>query len=98
MENKEAVNSDMTVLENFDLYMSKFPNFLLYYFIKIFRKMDYSMSFSEYYKTHFTEKIENNIKEAFALYNLNEDQLRRITLLVAKETNRLVKEGEINEQ
>lgn len=96
-QNKEAVNSDITVLENFDLYMSKVPNWLQGYFVKIFRKMDYTTSFGDYYQNHFTNKIQNDIKEAFEPYNLTEEQIKRITILVAKETNRLVREGEINE-
>lgn len=95
--NHDAISNDMIVLENFDYYMSKVPNWIQNFFINIFRKMDYSTSFNRYYDLNFTEKIKNNIKNAFLEYNLNEEQLKRIYSLVARETNKLIKEGALNE-
>lgn len=95
-EDGSAIINDLDVLENFDLYISKVPSWLHDFFINIFRKMDYNMSFADYYKINFIDKIEKDIKEAFAPYKLNEEQFRRISSLVAKETNRMIKEGDLN--
>lgn len=92
-----SVISDLDVLENFDLYMSKVPAWLHDFFINIFRKMNYDESFSDYYDKNFTNKIKNDIKEAFSSYNLSEEQLSRITRVVASRTNRRIKEGVKNE-
>lgn len=92
-----SVISDLDVLENFDLYMSKVPTWLHDFFINIFRKMNYDESFSDYYDKNFTNKIKNDIKEAFFSYNLSEEQLSRITRVVASRTNRRIKEGVKNE-
>ncbi len=88
-----SVNSDLDVLENFDFYMSKVPVWLHDFFINIFRKMNYDESFSDYYDRNFTNKIKNDIKDAFSSYNLSDEQLERITKVIAKRTNRSIKEG-----
>lgn len=88
-----SINSDLDVLENFDLYMSKVPEWLHDFFINIFRKMNYDESFSDYYDKNFTNKIKNDIKDAFSSYNLSEEQLSRITKVIASRTNREIKEG-----
>ncbi len=88
-----SVNSDLDVLENFDFYMSKVPVWLHDFFINIFRKMNYDESFSDYYDRNFTNKIKNDIKDAFSSYNLSDEQLERITRVIAKRTNRSIKEG-----
>ena len=91
-----AINSDIDVLEHFEEYMNKVPNWLKEYFINIFRRMDYSVSFNDYYKTNIIDKAKNDIKELFIPYNLNSDQLNRITALIIKETIKTVREGEQN--
>ena len=88
-----AVNSDLDVLENFDYYMSKVPSWLHDFFVNIFRNMNYNESFSDYYDKNFTNKIKGDIKEAFSSYNLNDEQLERISKVIAKRTNRSIKEG-----
>ncbi len=88
-----SINSDLDVLENFDLYMSKVPEWLHDFFINIFRRMNYDESFSDYYDKKFTNKIKNDIKEAFSSYDLSEEQLSRITKIIAGRTNRKIKEG-----
>lgn len=95
--NGDAIHSDIEVLENFDEYMSKVPNWLHDFFINIFRKMDYTTSFNDYYQINFIDKVNNDIKEAFLPYNLTDEQLKRITSLVIKETKRMIKEGEVHE-
>lgn len=92
-----AVTSDMQVIENFDYYMSKVPTWLQGFFVGVFRNMDYTTTFSDYYKTHFEGKIKNDIKESFKDYNLTDDQFSRICSLVAKITNRMIREGEVGE-
>ncbi len=93
-EDHNSIYSDMDVLENFDSYISKVPKWLHQYFIDIFRNMDYETSFGEYYDKNFVDKVKESIKKAFDSYNLNDEQLDRISALVAKTTNRLIKEGE----
>ena len=46
-EDHSAVISDLDVLDNFDMYMSKVPSWLQGFFVSVFRKMDYSSSFSD---------------------------------------------------
>lgn len=92
-----SINSDLDVLENFDLLMSKVPEWLHEFFINIFRRMNYNESFSDYYDKNFTNKIKNDIKEAFSSYNLNDEQLSRITKVIASRINREIKEGANNE-
>lgn len=93
---KSAVINDITVLENFDYYMGKVPSWLHDYFISVFRKMDYDISFSDYYKKNFDEKIMSNIKNAFSDYHLSDEQLKKVTSLIMKDTNSRVKEGVSN--
>ena len=89
-----AIINDVNVLENFDTYMSNVPSWLHDFFINTFRKMDYETSFGQYYDERFTNKIKNDIKEAFKDYNLTDEQFNKISKIVAKETNKLIKEGE----
>jgi len=89
---RSAVINDLVVLENFDFYMSKVPTWLHDFFVGIFRRMDYETSFSDYYKKNFDDKIKDDIKEAFAPYNLSPEQFDRVASLVAKVTNRMTKE------
>ena len=88
-----AILNDMQVLENFDVYMNKVPVWLQEYFINIFKKMNYDMSFNEYYNKHFNERIKKDINEAFAPYDLSKEQMDKVSTLVARVTNRMVKEG-----
>lgn len=92
-----AVINDMQVLENFDLYMSMVPDWLQDFFIGLFRKMDYETSFGDYYRKNFNEKIKQDIIDAFAPYNLTDEQMTKVSSLVAKITNRMIKEGENHE-
>lgn len=94
-DDRSAINSDISVLENFDLYMSKVPNWLKGFFINVFRKMDYNMSFSDYYKNNFTDVINEEVKKAFSSYNLSDEQLSKIKNLIILETNKLIKEGDL---
>lgn len=94
-DDKSAINSDITVLENFDLYMSKVPNWLKGFFINVFRKMDYNISFSDYYKNNFTDVVNEEVKRAFSNYNLSDEQLSKIKNLIILETNKLIKEGDL---
>lgn len=80
-DTKDAVVSDMEVLENFSDYMSKVPDFLQSYFVNIFKKMDYETSFNEYYTKNFEEKIKKEVENTMHDYTLNEEQLERITNL-----------------
>lgn len=80
-DTKDAVVSDMEVLENFRDYMSKVPSYLQPYFVNIFKKMDYETSFNEYYVKNFEEKIKKEVENAMHDYTLNEEQLERITNL-----------------
>ena len=80
-DTKDAVVSDMEVLENFRDYMSKVPSYLQPYFVNIFKKMDYETSFDEYYTKNFEEKIKKEVENAMHDYALNEEQLERITNL-----------------
>lgn len=91
-----AVISDMQVLENFDFYMSKVPNWLQDYFIGVFRRMDYETSFSDYYKNNFTDKVKKDIKESFKEYNLSDDQMNNITKLVMRHAENMLSRSELN--
>lgn len=91
-----AVISDMEVLENFDYYMSKVPNWLQDYFIGVFRRMDYETSFSDYYKTNFTDKIKGEITNAFKEYNLSDEQMKRIIKLIVRRAENMALGGELN--
>ena len=89
-----AVINDLTVLENFDDYMQKVPPFLQGYFVEVFKKMNYELTFKEYYEKNFTEVIQKKIADAFSSYGLNEEQFAKIAALVIKKTDRLLEEGE----
>lgn len=75
---KEAVKSDLDVLENFSYYMSKVPEWLKPFFTNIFRRMEYKTSFEEYYDKNFSEKIKEEVKNTFSSYNLTDEQINRI--------------------
>ena len=83
-EDGSAVISDLDVLENFDEYMNKVPSWLQDFFVGVFRRMDYEKSFSDYYKTNFTDNIKNQIKDAFNVYDLSDEQMKRITKLMMR--------------
>lgn len=92
-EDGSAIINDIDVLENFDSYMSMVPNWLRNFFVSIFKNMNYDISFSDYYKTNFEDVVNKKIEDSFAEYKLSDEQIKRIKILVAKETNRIVKEG-----
>ena len=52
------------------------------------------ISFSDYYKNNFENVLNKKIEDSFAEYNLTKEQMTKVKELVAKETNRLVKEGD----
>ena len=79
-----AIISDIDVLENFDKYLSMVPEWLQDYFIGVFRRMDYETSFSDYYKKNFIEDIKAQVKEAFKIYDLTDEQMQRITKVVVR--------------
>ncbi len=91
-----SVMNDMDVLDNFDNYMSRVPEWLQEFFINVFRKMDYNTSFSDYYNTNFVEKVKSEVMDAFKDYNLTDEQMKRINSLVGKTAKRMIKEGEQN--
>lgn len=93
-----SVMNDMDVLDNFDSYMSRVPEWLQEFFVNVFRKMDYTTSFSDYYNSNFVEKVKSEVKETFKDYNLNDEQMGRIISLVGKTAKRMIKEGEQNGQ
>ena len=95
-EDRSAVISDINVLENFDYYMSKVPNWLQDFFVGVFRRMDYETSFSDYYKKNFTDKVKNEIREAFKEYDLPEEQMQGIMRVVLKRADNMVMRGEVN--
>ena len=97
-EDRSAVISDINVLENFDYYMSKVPNWLQDFFVGVFRRMDYETSFSDYYKKNFTDKVKNEIREAFKEYDLPEEQMQGIMRVVLKRADNMVMRGEVNEK
>lgn len=84
----------MDVLENFDLYMSKVPNWLKDFFIGVFRRMDYETSFSDYYKKNFIDDIKEQINEAFKIYDLPPEQMKNITKLILKRADNMVLDGD----
>ncbi len=95
-EDGSAVVSDINVLENFDYYMSKVPEWLRDFFIGIFRRMDYETSFSDYYKTNFNKKIIDSVKEAFSIYDLSDEQLKNITKVIMMKSENKVLGGDIS--
>ena len=92
-EDGSSVISDLDVLENFDEYMSKVPEWLQDFFVGVFRRMDYETSFADYYKTNFTDNIKNQINEAFKLYDLNDEQMKRITKLIMRKAENMANGG-----
>ena len=92
-EDRSAVINDIDLLENFDYYMSMIPSWLKGFFVSVFKNMNYDISFSEYYKSNFEDVINNKISDSFAEYNLSDEQMNKIKGLVARETNRIIKEG-----
>lgn len=93
-EDHSAVFNDLMVLENFNDYMSKVPNWLQDYFISIFLRMDYTKSFSDYYKDNFIDKVKTEVKTSLKPYNLNDEQIKKITSVIVKKTQRIMKGGE----
>ena len=95
-EDKSAVINDLEVLENFDHYMNKVPEWLRDFFIGVFRRMDYDTSFADYYQKNFTDKIKNEIKEAFKEYNLSDEQMKRIMKVILLKADNMVMGGDSN--
>jgi hypothetical protein len=93
-EDHSAVFNDLMALENFNDYMSKVPNWLQDYFISIFLRMDYTKSFSDYYKDNFIDKVKNDVKTSLKPYNLNDEQMKKVTSVIVKKTQRIMKGGE----
>ena len=93
---RSAVISDINVLENFDFYMSKVPNWLQDFFVGVFRRMDYDTSFSDYYKKNFTEKVKSDIKEAFKEYDLPDEQMKNIMRVILKRADNMAIRGDKN--
>lgn len=93
-EDHSAVFNDLMVLENFNDYMSKVPNWLQDYFISIFLRMDYTKSFSDYYKDNFIDKVKNDVKTSLESYHLNDEQMKKVTSVIVKKTQRIMKGGE----
>lgn len=81
-DDRSAVISDINVLEHFDEYMSKVPEWLQNFFIGVFRRMDYETSFSDYYRKNFTDKIKSDVELAFKEYELPEEQMKSIIKVV----------------
>ena len=97
-DDRSAIISDINVLENFDYYMSKVPSWLQDYFIAVFKRMDYNISFSDYYDKNFTEEVKSNIKNSFKEYDLPDEQLKNIMKVVMRKADDMVFRGENNGQ
>lgn len=95
-DDRSAIISDIDVLENFDYYMSKVPSWLRDFFVSVFKKMDYNISFSDYYDKNFTEEVKNNIRDSFKEYDLSDEQLKNIMKVVMKRADVMVFRGENN--
>lgn len=95
-EDGSAIISDLDVLENFDKYMSMVPEWLQDFFIGVFRRMDYETSFSEYYKSNFVDTIKNEVKESLRLYDLNDEQMKRITKVIVRKAENMALGGDNN--
>lgn len=95
-EDRSAVISDIDVLENFDYYMSKVPAWLQDFFVGVFRRMDYDTSFADYYKKNFTDKIKEEINEAFKIYDLSDEQMKNITKVILRRCDNVVLGGDNN--
>lgn len=92
-----AIISDLNVLENFDRYMSMVPNWLQDFFVGVFRRMDYDISFADYYKNNFDNNIKSQIYEAFRIYDLTDEQMKNITRVIMKKADNMVMGGVANE-
>ena len=91
-----SVISDINVLENFDYYMSMVPTWLQDFFVGVFRSMDYDTSFSDYYKKNFIDVINNQINEAFKLYDLPKAQMDKIKMVILRRRDNKVLGGDLN--
>ena len=91
-----SVISDINVLENFDYYMSMVPTWLQDFFVGVFRSMDYDTSFSDYYKKNFIDVINNQINEAFKLYDLPKAQMDKIKMVILRRIDNKVLGGDLN--
>ena len=91
--NGSSIPSDIEVLENFDMYMEKVPQWLRDYFVRVFRHMDYDLSFSAYYDENFTNKIKKDVEVTVKEYNLTNEQYEKIYRILMRETNKRIKEG-----
>lgn len=96
-EDGSAVINDLEVLENFDNYMSKVPEWLRDFFVGIFKRMDYDTTFADYYNKNFTDKIKTNIREAFKEYDLPKEQMDKIMRVILMKADNMVVEGDNNE-
>ena len=56
--------------------------------------MDYTKSFSDYYKDNFIDKVKNDVKTSLKPYNLNDEQMKKVTSVIVKKTQRIMKGGE----
>lgn len=95
-EDGSAVISDLDVLENFDYYMSKVPLWLQDFFVGVFRRMDYETSFADYYNNNFTNKVKDEINEAFKIYDLPDEQMKKIMKVVLMRADNMAMGGDIN--
>ena len=93
-EDGSSIISDLDVLEHFDEYMSKVPEWLQDFFVGVFRRMDYETSFADYYKTNFRDNIKNQINEAFKLYDLDDEQMKKITKVIVRRAENLALGGD----
>ena len=91
-----SVISDINVLENFDYYMSMVPTWLQDFFVGVFRRMDYDTSFSDYYKKNFIDVINNQIDEAFKVYELPKAQMDKIKMVILRRIDNKVLGGDLN--
>ena len=91
-----SVISDINVLENFDYYMSMVPTWLQDFFVGVFRRMDYDTSFSDYYKKNFIDVVNNQINEAFKLYDLPKAQMDKIKMVILRRIDNKVLGGDLN--
>lgn len=72
------------------------PNWLRNFFVSVFKNMNYDISFSDYYKTNFEDVVNKKIEDSFAEHKLTDEQIKKIKRLIAKETNRIIKEGVVS--
>lgn len=98
LEDGSAIINDLDVLEHFDEYMSKVPEWLQDFFVGVFRRMDYDTSFADYYKANFNETIKNQVSEAFKVYDLDDEQMKSITKVIVRRAENMALGGDIVEQ